>query len=247
MQVPDGAGSRSIRVVLPYSDRFDLHLNAIFDCVGQVGFSYSVYPSTQMSYSQTSQSPLHSLSNSFESFPSNITSRNSLDLLSVSSYSIYHPPPFMAAPMRIPQQRATITNRLQYLSIACWDTRVSQALVSSIPLQRGAHPEISSHEDILSGISRTHLPNLLSLTLTKYQPYSQEIQLVGPNGSFSYDAYCYPAIKPSTDFPTLPLTNVQGFRLVHTNPPITFDPSSFSSLQTFVVVASDISNLSPTL
>ena len=149
---------------------------------------------------------------------------------------------FMDTTLPIPQRRATITNRLQHLSITCWDARVSQTLVSSIPLQRGAHLAISSYDgdglrlkDILSGISMTHLPNLLSPTFMKYEPFAQEIQLIGPNGSFLYDTHHYSKMGAFVDFLILPLTNVQEFHLAYAKSPITFDPQLFPSLQTLVI------------
>ena len=153
----------------------------------------------------------------------------------------------------IPQRRAAIANRLQHLSITVWSTTIARALISNIPLKRGAHLEItfrnektgSGLKDILFGISTTHLPNLPSSIFMEYR--SHKIRLIGPNGSFSY-SHDWHGLTPSpgipfTDLSVLPLTNVQELHLVHNDPSI-FDPSSFPALETLTVQCdADVSNL----
>ena len=155
----------------------------------------------------------------------------------------------------ISQRRAAITNqRVEHLSIACWHATIARTLISSIPLQRGAHLGITfggentgtGLRDILSGISTISLPNLSSPTFMEYR--SHDIRLNGPNGSFSYtnnwlEETSFPEI-PFAEFPALPLTNIQELHLVQGDPPTVFDPSSFPALETLTIECNaDVSRL----
>jgi hypothetical protein len=69
-----------------------------------------------------------------------------------------------------------------------------QALISGIALSKGAKLEFHGCptsgygvgvNDILSGISTTHLSNLPSPTFMEYRAYTRDIRLLGPNGSAS--------------------------------------------------------------
>ena len=139
---------------------------------------------------------------------------------------------------QISQRRTVVLNQLHYLSIACWDVMIGRTLVSSIPLRRGAHLEITSCSngtgsrlnDILSDIPVTHLSNL-SPNFMEYQSDFRLIRLIGPNGNFTYTRERSPGM-PFAEFPVLPLTNIRELRLVHTDPSMVFPPSSFPALQT---------------
>ena len=158
-------------------------------------------------------------------------------------------------PARISHRQAVITNRLQRLSIASRDAMVARTLVSSTPLRRGAHLEITlpcrgaglGLNDILSNISMTHLSNLPSPTFMEYRSSIPMIRLIGPNGSFSYSRLKSLEIS-STEFSVLPLTNIRELRLEHSDPPKTFHSSSFPALETLTIECdTDISYLFHTL
>ena len=156
---------------------------------------------------------------------------------------------------RISHRQAVITNRLQHLSIASRDAMVARTLISSTPLRRGAHLEITfpcrgaglGLNDILSNISMTHLSNLPSPTFMEYRSSIPMIRLIGPNGSFSYSRLKSLEIS-STEFSVLPLTNIRELRLEHSDPPKTFHSSSFPALETLTIECdTDISYLFHTL
>jgi hypothetical protein len=153
---------------------------------------------------------------------------------------------FTEPSLRISPRRAAIRNRLQRLAIHFADVIDGQALISSIALQRGAHLEISSlHQrvgfnEVLSGISTAHLLNLRSSTFMEYRPSRGDIQLTGPNGTFSFSGFPSPEGHVVT-FPPLPLIGIREFRLIHewepestTGPPV-FHPPSFPALETLVI------------
>ena len=160
------------------------------------------------------------------------------------------------SPTHIPHRRTVITNQLQNLSITAQHAMTARTLISSIPLQRGAHLKITSYstsnndglrlDDILSGISMTHLSNP-SPTYMEYRSPNPAIRLVGPNGSFSFVRYWSPEIYPA-EFSVLPLTNVRELRLAHIDPSAIFLPSSFPALETLTIECdTDISDLFSTL
>jgi len=156
----------------------------------------------------------------------------------------------------ISHRRDVIMNRLQHLAITCWDAVVAQTMVSSIPLQKGVRLVITFYDedtglglnDILSGISTTHPLNLASPTSMEYWSFPREIHLVGPNGSFLYHhewrGHGLFQRDPFMEFPVLPLTNVRELRLVHSEPPVVFYPSSFPALETLTIERNtDLSHL----
>ena len=153
------------------------------------------------------------------------------------------------SPIRVPEHRAAIMSRLQHLSIGGREAMAIQTLISSIALQRGAHLGINLQaenglNDILSGISTTHLSNLPSPTFMEYHSARpRTIRLVGPNGSFSYHGGWPPAV-PFAEFPMLPLTNIQQLHLVHSDPSIVPHPPFFPTLETLSIGCNtDISHL----
>ena len=128
---------------------------------------------------------------------------------------------------------------------------IARTLISNIPVRRGAHLEITLRgrseglglNDVLSGISMTHLSNLPSSTLMTYQSYTRRIQLDGPNGTFSHihDASSLP---PFAELIVLPLTDVKELRLAHSDPSIVFHPSSFPALEALAIESrADMSHL----
>ena len=156
---------------------------------------------------------------------------------------------FKEASLRSLRRRTTIGNRLRYLSIWCRGAANSQAIISRIALQRGAQLDITTNSsgglnDILSGVSTTHLLNLPSPTFIKYRTCPRSIRLSGPNGKFSMQSPFILSEGPLfTEFPLLPLTDVREFRLVHRSPekasrtlsPLVFDQSPFPALEILTV------------
>ena len=149
---------------------------------------------------------------------------------------------FMEPSLRSSQRQSPIGNQLQHLSISCMYVTEVQALVSNIALQRGAHLEIWSARlnQILSGISTTHLTNLPSPTSVEYEIQPRRIRLSGPNGSFSLDSFRGSTSDLFVEFPFLPLANVREFHLIdHESSwtprlsPATDHLSSLPSLKTF--------------
>jgi len=102
------------------------------------------------------------------------------------------------------------------------DAAETRALIPNIALQRGAHLEMAycgrhtGLNDILTGISTTHLSNLPSPAFIEYQIHPREIQLFGPNGRFSFiGSHVFSEYDPFVEFPLLPLANVRELRLRH--------------------------------
>ena len=170
---------------------------------------------------------------------------------------------FIEPSLRISQRRAAIKNRLRYLGIACCDAMDGQALISKIPLSKGATLHVSCRganvtvNDILSGISTAHLSNLLSPTFMRYHTGEKFIELRGPNGTASFGIYVDPDI-PFIEFSRLPLTSIREFHLdnrmweliyPHPGPEVFHHLSSFLALETFTIKSdTDLSHvLSPFL
>ena len=145
-------------------------------------------------------------------------------------------------PDRASQPQAVIANPLQRLSISSCDIPTIRTVISSIPLRRRGHMEIEFHSsdeelglnDILSNISTTHLPNLLSPTSMRYQTFPRRIRLAGPNGSFSYVAW-WTSEYPFTEFPVLPLSSIREFHLVDSETSVPLHPPSLPALEALTV------------
>ena len=131
---------------------------------------------------------------------------------------------FKMPALRSSRRRSPIKiNRLRHLSVPCFEATQTQALISNIALQRGAHLEIAycswdaRLKEILTGISTAHLSNLPSPTFIEYQIHRREIQLSGPNGRFSFVGP--PSLgNPFVELPVLPLANIRELRLRHRKP-----------------------------
>ena len=124
---------------------------------------------------------------------------------------------FIKHSLRVSQRRAAIKNRLRYLNITYYSQMDGRALISNIPLSKGAILDVLcwtnvTVDDVLSDISTTHLSNLLSSTFMEYHTYGRNIKLLGPNGTALFDARFYSHI-PFIEFPRLPLTSIREFRL----------------------------------
>ena len=134
---------------------------------------------------------------------------------------------FKEASLRSSRRQITIGNRLRYLSIYCRGN--SQVIISRIALQRGAQLDIITYSsgqlnDILSGVSTTHLSNLPSPIFIKYRTCPRSIRLSGPNGKFSTQSpFILTEVPTFVEFPLLPLT------------PLVFDQSPFPALEILVV------------
>ena len=156
---------------------------------------------------------------------------------------------------KISRPRIVVLNQLQRLSIECWERAATRILVSSIPLRRGAHLEITfldfddadlALNDIIAGIPMTHFPNLSSPTFMEYRSSPLVIRLTGTNGSFKYHSYTIPS-DPFEELPILPLSDVKNFHLVCDDCPLKVPhPSSFPSLEALTFghdTETDISSL----
>ena len=145
-------------------------------------------------------------------------------------------------PAQVSRCRVVVLNQLRHLSITCWEAMTARALISSIPLQRGADLDITFPDEdaglglneTLSGTPTTHLSNLPSPTIMEYRSSTRKIRLIGPNGRFSY-IHEEPPVPPFTEFSVLPLTAVQELRLAHNDPSVVFHPSSFPALETLTI------------
>ena len=173
---------------------------------------------------------------------------HSLERVKIKIYFKDFPTPFS-------QVRAATANRIQRLSISPPNARIARTLISSIPLQRGAHLEVKAYSEglglnnILSGISITHLSNLQFPTSLEYRSEARRIRLDGPNGSLSYH-HDGSSPTPFIEFPVLPLIYVQRVVLVDSSPPMALPPSFFPSLQTLTIKGdtdTDVSHLFSTL
>ena len=127
----------------------------------------------------------------------------------------------------------------------------ARTVISSIPLRRGAHLDITFPDEdtglglneTLSGISTTHLSNLPSPTFMTYRSSIQEIHLTRPNGSFSY-THEWLSVPPFAESSVLPLTDIKELHLVHSDPSVVFHPSSFPALETLTIECNtDVSHL----
>ena len=148
-----------------------------------------------------------------------------------------------------PPRRAAIVNQLQHLSITHKYTDHSRALLHKIPLQRGAHLEIvintndwNESKEVLLGIPVAQFPILLSPISMEYQSHKRSIQLLGPNGRFSFRSSYNNHGSPFVEFPSLPLTDVREFLLKHRGSgrsqeiyPVVFKPSVFPALEIFAI------------
>ena len=156
--------------------------------------------------------------------------------------------PELATPPRHPERRTVVCDRLRYLRIQCWSAVTdAQFLVSSIALGKGAHLEISSGcgvglNEILSGVSTTHLANLPGPTFMEYESHPREIRLRGSNGTFSFNSLDGLG-SLFVEFPALPaLTSIREFRLIHRTlllpppgPEVSHRLSSFPALETLAI------------
>ena len=156
---------------------------------------------------------------------------------------------FTEPSLRRSWRRAPIGNRLRSLRITYYDVMDGRALISSIALSKGAELELNCScynvgvNDVLSGMSTSHLSNLLSPIIMRYRVHSRVIELLGPNGTASLiNRFC--SDIPFGEFPQLPLANIRQFHLdvawwepVRSSPgPITVHHLSFfPALETFAI------------
>ena len=97
-----------------------------------------------------------------------------------------------------------------------------RALLSNIALSKGAELDFSCLDnfgvrgfvnDVLSGISTTHLSNLQSPAVVRYCAKPMIIELLGPNGTASFANNYAGSDVPFVEFPQLPLTTIRRFDL----------------------------------
>ncbi|KAF9784621.1 hypothetical protein BJ322DRAFT_1109331 [Thelephora terrestris] len=156
---------------------------------------------------------------------------------------------FRTDSLRCSRRQTPARNQLQRLSIFCRHAMDAHALISGIALQRGADLAMCAYSDaklndILSGVSPTHLLNARSPTHMLYRSYPRTIGVTGPNGKLSLcDKRGLTGGDPFEEFPFLSLTHVQSFHLLHRVPEnvrhtlnlIVFDQSPFPALETLAV------------
>jgi hypothetical protein len=123
--------------------------------------------------------------------------------------------------LRSSRRRVAIGNRLRYLEIVCFNAMDGQALISSIALSKGAKLDFSclpvfnispTVDDVLSGISTTHLSNLQSPTFMEYRISTRIIRLLGTSGTATFHSPICSGI-PFVEFPRLPLTDIRKLHL----------------------------------
>jgi hypothetical protein len=136
-----------------------------------------------------------------------------------------------------------------------------QALISSIALSKGAELAFSCRpsggisvtvDDALSGISITHLSNLLSSTFMEYRVNPRTVRLLGPNGTAKFYSPLGSG-TPFVEFPQLPLSNIRRLRLdtcrwksirPPQDPAVFHHLSSFPALETLTIECdTDLSHL----
>jgi hypothetical protein len=151
------------------------------------------------------------------------------------------------------RRQVAVGNRIKHLEITCFNAMDGQALISNIPLSKGAELVFfccpfngtgASVDDILSVISATDLSNLQSPTFMEYRVCTpRTIQLLGPDGSANFSGGSGTDI-PFVEFPRLPLTNIRrlhldtrGWKLIWPPPgPAVFHHlSSFPALETLTI------------
>ena len=143
-------------------------------------------------------------------------------------------------------RKTAIMNQLRYLSIDCSDKGDARALISSIPLQRGAslHIHLGGPDRTLSDfapdVSAAHLSNPPSPTFFQlgHGPLTKYIALDGPGGKLSFHGHFWQE-ESFTDFAVLPLANVRKVHLLYRKKgtlklPV-FNPSYFPALETLTV------------
>ena len=150
---------------------------------------------------------------------------------------------FVEPSLRRSRRGAPVGNRLRHLSVSCFDTRDGRALISSIALRRGAALKIFYHggnarlADLLSGVSKAHLPNLSSPTFMEYRsPSPNIIQLLGPDGAFSIEGY-FILENAFKEFPLFALDRIRELRLEYraASIPTELRSLSFPSLELLVI------------
>ena len=158
--------------------------------------------------------------------------------------------------LRSSQRPVAIRNQLQYLQITSDEPMDGRALISGIALSKGAELALNCSQprntrvgvqDVLSGISTTHLSNLPSPAFMRYRVHPRAIELHGPNGAASFYSSSDP-YSPLVEFPLLPLADIRRFHLEACGADLLHCLSSFPALETFAIEReTDLSHLSALL
>ena len=158
--------------------------------------------------------------------------------------------------LRSSQRPVAIRNQLQYLQITSDEPMDSRALISGIALSKGAELALNCSQprntrvgvqDVLSGISTTHLSNIPSPAFMRYRVHPRAIELHGPNGAASFYSSSDP-YSPLVEFPLLPLADIRRFHLEACGADLLHCLSSFPALETFAIEReTDLSHLSALL
>ena len=127
---------------------------------------------------------------------------------------------FKEPSLRGPRGRVATISRLRSLEMGCFKVMDGRALISSIAVPKGAQlvfaccpligigPRVG---DVLSGISTTHLSNLLSPTFMEYRVHQRVIRLLGPNGGAKFIGRSGSDLF--VEFPRLPLASIRRLHL----------------------------------
>ena len=144
------------------------------------------------------------------------------------------------------RRKTAMKNRLQYLSIECRDTADARALISSIPLQRGASLRIHltgpdrTLSDFFPDFSAAHLSDPPSPTFFQlgHGSPTNHIMLDGPGGKLSFHRLSWQEVSFAA-VAVLPLANVRGVHLIYrekvTLEPPVFYSSYFPALETLTI------------
>jgi hypothetical protein len=142
--------------------------------------------------------------------------------------------------LRCSQRQTLVGNTLQRLSISDCSAWTTGALVSSIPLQKGAtleirHDKISGPAlaSVFSGVSATRLQYLSSPIVMEFRIPAEKVRLLGFDGSFSYEG----CLIPVDSFGKLPLSVLASVRklLIESHGLTKFCLSSFPSLEVLTI------------
>ena len=143
---------------------------------------------------------------------------------------------FRQPALRSSQRQSPTINKLQLLSVTCEEAEDARAIISNIPLRRGADLKIISRDEgagldsILSDIPATHFMNLSSPT--RMISEERRIRLSGPNGSFWFQGF-----SSKTTFAEVPLLSFDTIRELRLGDPSSraFDPSVFPALESLAI------------
>ena len=146
------------------------------------------------------------------------------------------------------QRKTAMKNNLRHLYIDCDEKVDVQALISSIPLPRGADLDVIIRDELQHATLDSFLPEIFSAHLSNpplptffrlgHIIRCREIKLGGPGGSISFHGLSWLGVS-FADFAVLPLSDVREVHIYyypgHTLKPPVFYPSYFPALETLII------------